>query len=93
MAQFPNVPTLKEIYGIDMLTFFTLAGPKGLPPHVVDTIHKAFKKAVEDPDCIKVAQKLAIPLVDRGPEDVTKHVHEIFNIQSELIKKLGLQKE
>lgn len=93
MAQFPNVPTLKELYGIDMLTFFTLAGPKGLPINVVTTIYEAFKKAVEDPDCIKVAQKLAIPLVNRGPEEITKYVHETFDLQSDLIKKLGLRTE
>jgi tripartite-type tricarboxylate transporter receptor subunit TctC len=90
MARFPDVPTLMEIYGMDVPSFSSMGGPKGLPPHVVDTIHKAFKKAMEDPDFINMAKKYDTPIIYRGPEDVTKEVHKVFNIIADIVKELGL---
>jgi tripartite-type tricarboxylate transporter receptor subunit TctC len=91
MAEFPNTPTLMELYGIDVPTFTGLGGPKGLPPHVVDTLHKAFKKAMEDPGFIETAKKFSSPIVYLGPEDLTKEVHRTFYIIADIVKKLGLQ--
>lgn len=91
MAEFPNVPTLMEVYGIDVPTFNAIGGPKGLPPHVVDTLHKAFKKAMEDPDFIQAAKKFSSPIIYLGPEDLTKEVHRTFYSIADIVKKLGLQ--
>jgi tripartite-type tricarboxylate transporter receptor subunit TctC len=93
MAQFPNIPTLMELYGINMPGFSTIGGPKGLPPHVVDTLHRAFKKSMEDPDFIETAKKFYIPIVYRGPEDLTEYIHKSFDMLADVIKKLGLRKE
>jgi tripartite-type tricarboxylate transporter receptor subunit TctC len=93
MARFPNIPALMEIYGIDVPGFGTIGGPKGLPPHVVDTIHKAFKEALKEQDFIKMAEKFLLPIVYRGSEDITEYIHKSFEMQAEVIKKLGLRKE
>jgi len=89
-ARFPNIPTLMELYGIDVPTFNGIGGPQGLPPHVVDTLHKAFKKAMEDPDFIKTSEKFATAIFYRGPEDLTKEVHRTFDIIADIVKELGL---
>jgi tripartite-type tricarboxylate transporter receptor subunit TctC len=73
--------------------FSTIGGPKGLPPHVVDTLHRAFKKSMEDPDFIKTAEKFATPLVYRNPEEMTKYVHDFFAELGPVVKQLGLRKE
>jgi tripartite-type tricarboxylate transporter receptor subunit TctC len=91
MAEFPNTPTLMELYGIDVPTFNALGGPKGLSPHVVDTLHKTFKKAMEDPDFIQTAKKFSSPVIYLGPEDLTKEVQRTFYSIADIIKKLGLQ--
>ncbi len=90
MAEFPNVPTLMELYGIDVPTFTGFGGPKGLPPHVVETLHNAFKKAMDDPDFIQTAKKFSAPIIYRGPEELTKEVHRTFYYIADMIKKLGL---
>ena len=93
MAQFPNIPTLMELYGVNMPGFSTIGGPKGLPPHVVDTLHKAFKKSMEDPDFIETAKKFYIPIVYRGPDELNEYINKSFNMLAEVINKMGLRKE
>jgi tripartite-type tricarboxylate transporter receptor subunit TctC len=80
-----------ELYGIDVPTFNAIGGPKGLTPHVVDTLHRAFKKAMEDPNFIQTSKKFSSPIIYLGPEDLTKEVHRTFNSIADIVKKLGLQ--
>jgi tripartite-type tricarboxylate transporter receptor subunit TctC len=91
MAAFPKVPTLMELYGIDVPTFNAIGGPKGLSPHVVDTLHKAFRQALEDRDFIEAAKKFSCPVIYLGPEDLTKEVNRTFYSIADIVKKLGLQ--
>lgn len=51
----PDVPTLKES-GIDvvMTQWYGLAAPAGTPREVVDTIGRAVKEAMKDPEVLKV---------------------------------------
>ena len=51
----PDVPTLKEL-GIDvvMTQWYGLAAPAGTPKDVVDHISEAVKKAMKDPELLKV---------------------------------------
>jgi tripartite-type tricarboxylate transporter receptor subunit TctC len=51
----PNVPTLKEA-GIDvvMTQWYGLAAPAGTPKPVLDTLSAAVKKALQDPELLKV---------------------------------------
>lgn len=93
MAQFPDIPTLMELYGINMPGFTVIAGPKGLPPHVVDTLHKVFKETLEDPAVIELSKKYGYPIIYRGPEDITKEIHAFFDTLTPVIKTLKLRKE
>jgi len=93
IPQYPNVPALMESYGIGMPSFPAVGGPKGIPPHIVDIFHQAFKKAQEDPEFIKTAEKFVTPLVYRGPEEITKYVHDFFAELGPVVKQLGLRKE
>jgi len=55
LAAFPDVPTLKES-GIDvvMTQWYGLAAPKGTPNDVVETLVRAVKAAMQDPELLKV---------------------------------------
>jgi len=91
MAAFPKIPTLMELYGIDVPTFNALGGPKGMPPHAVDILHKAFKKAMDDPAFLEMAKKVSSPVIYRGPEEITKEVDRTFRVIADIVKKTGLQ--
>ncbi len=95
MTNFPNVPTLLELgYKITVVpSLISIVGPKGLSPHVVDTLHGAFRKAMDDPDFIKVSNQVDQPPLYRSPQDLEKHLVQINEEVGTLIRNLGLRKE
>jgi tripartite-type tricarboxylate transporter receptor subunit TctC len=49
-ATLPDVPTVAEtVPGYEASAWFGMAGPKGLPPEVVETLNKAINAAITDP--------------------------------------------
>lgn len=94
MVDFPKVPTLLELgYDIVAPSLISIVGPKGLPPQIVETLHQAFKKAMEDPDFIKISRQLDQPALYRGPQELAKHLEEMNESVGTLIRSLGLRKE
>ncbi len=94
MADFPNVPTLQELgYDIAAASLISIVGPKGLSPQIVETLHGAFKKAMEDPDFIKVSKQVDQPPLYRGPDDLAKHLVKMNEEVGGLINSLGLREE
>ena len=55
----PSVPTLKES-GVDIVVTapYGLAGPKGMDPKVVKTLHDAFRKGMADPTFTATLERL-----------------------------------
>jgi tripartite-type tricarboxylate transporter receptor subunit TctC len=95
MTNFPDVPTLLELgYNITAAPdFMALVGPKGLSPQVVETLHQAFQKSMEDPNFIRIGNQVDQPPFYRGPQEFQKHLVELDEILGPLIKKLGLRKD
>jgi tripartite-type tricarboxylate transporter receptor subunit TctC len=94
MIDHPNAPTLLELgYKMPIPSLIAIIGPKGLPPQVVDTLHGAFKKAMDDPDFIKISNQVDQPIVYRGPQDLGKHLVQMNEEIETIIRKLGLRKE
>ncbi len=93
MESFPKVPTLLDLgYPITAASLICIVGPKGLPAHVVDTLHQAFKKSLEDPDFIKMGRQLDQPMIYRGPADLAKHLVQMNQEVGSLNQSLGLRK-
>lgn len=94
MIDFPNVPTLLELgFGISAPSLISIAGPKGISAQIVETLHGAFKKAMEDPDFLKVSRQLDQPPIYRSPEDLGKHLVKMNEEMGGLIQSLGLREE
>lgn len=94
MADFPNAPTLLELgYKITAPSIISIIGPKGLAPQVVDTLHAAFRKAMDDPDFIKAGNQADQPVLYRGPQDLGRHLVQMNEEVGTLIRNLGLRKE
>ena len=94
MIDFPNVPTLLELgYNIIAPSLICVVGPKGLSPQIVEILHGAFKKAMEDPDFIKMGRQLDQPVIYRGPQELGKHLVDMNEEVGSLIGSLGLRKE
>ena len=89
--RWPSVPTANDL-GLDMVynSPYGIAGPKGLEPKVVKTLHDGFKKALEDPEDLKVLDQLDQELWYRSSEDYAKYARETFQKERALIERLGL---
>jgi len=94
MIDFPNVPTLLDLgYGISGASLISIAGPKGISPQIVEILHGAFKKAMEDPDFLKASRQLDQPIIYRSPEDLGKHLGKMNEEVGALVRSLGLREE
>ena len=72
-----NIRTVGEMgYESAYLDFiFMLSGPKGMPKDVVDTLSAAIKKAIKEPELIKLYKgKFSFDIVFRSPEETEKYV-------------------
>ena len=92
--KWPDVPTLKELgYGIVASSPFGIAGPKGMDPKVVKTLHDGFKKAMDEPSFRKVLDDFYMVPFYKNSEEYTKYAQELFHEEKENAEVLGLKKQ
>jgi tripartite-type tricarboxylate transporter receptor subunit TctC len=90
-ARWPQVPTLKELgWGIVATSPYGLAGPRGLPPAVVQTLHRAFKTAMHDPAHIAELAKYDQELAYLGPQDYARAMREAYQTERRVAERMGL---
>jgi tripartite-type tricarboxylate transporter receptor subunit TctC len=86
-----TVPTAKELgLGVVSTSPYGIVGPRGMDAKVVRTLHDAFKKAVDDPDHIKMLDQLDQEVWYLSSEDYARYAGETFQKERALIEKLGL---
>ena len=92
-ARYPQVPTLRES-GYDLVSPgpIGLIGPKGLPKPMVQRLHDAFKKAMDDPEFLAVMKSFDMNTLYLNTEDYEKFVREDSARIQKLVQKLGLNK-
>ncbi|WP_134700796.1 tripartite tricarboxylate transporter substrate binding protein [Ammoniphilus sp. YIM 78166] len=83
VAQFPDVPTIKEAVGADV-EFYSLrgiAGPKGLDPQIVEKLQTAFENAMKNPEHVQKMSDLGLAIDGTKGEEylqVLKHEEAIM---------------
>jgi tripartite-type tricarboxylate transporter receptor subunit TctC len=92
--QWPTAPTLKELgYPLVLDSPFGLAGPKGMDPAVVKTLHDAFKAALEDPGVIETLAKYDMFPRYEDTATYTATVARLFKEETAVLASLGLLKK
>ncbi len=88
---FPEVPTLREC-GFDIVQTapYGFAGPRGLAPEVVRTLHDAFRAALQDPAHLAAVEAGAMQVEYLGPEDYAASVARTLAENRALLGRLGL---
>ena len=90
----PDVPTLKELgYPFVFDSPFGIAGPKGMDPKIVQTLHDAFKKAIEDPGVIATLERYDMVPRYMNTPDYEKAVQGVIAQESAALAKIGLLKK
>ena len=91
IQRWPNVPTAKDLgYNVVATSPYGLAGPKGMDPAVIRTLHDAFKKAMEDPKHLELLAQLNQAPWYKAPEDYRAWAQATFAKDKALIERLGL---
>jgi tripartite-type tricarboxylate transporter receptor subunit TctC len=86
-----NAPTAKELgYDVVYPSPYGIAGPKGMDPKVVKTLHDAFKKAMDDPEHTKILQQLDQIYWYKSPEEYAKWAAETWVTERANVERLGL---
>ena len=76
-ARLPDVPSLREIVpGLDMVTWFGIVGPPGMPTEVVTWLHREISRALRDPQVADVLTKAGYEIVGNAPADLANLIRE-----------------
>ena len=86
---FPDIPTCKE-QGVNfaMGQWRGLAAPKGTPPDVIQKLHDAFKKGMDDPVFKKNAKDMAVNLEYMSSSDLGKTMAADHEFYGKLVKEI-----
>ncbi|MBC7215204.1 MAG: tripartite tricarboxylate transporter substrate binding protein BugE [Burkholderiaceae bacterium] len=95
LAALPDVPTFKEVglEPVNRMAFYGIVGPKGLPKDVVDKIHAATRKALEDPAVRKRIEDTGSIIVGNTPEQFAEQIRAEYEVYKRVVaqQKLSLE--
>ncbi len=86
-----GAPTAKEL-GYDVVSYspYGIVGPRGMDPKVVKILHDAFRKAMDDPENMKMLQTLDQVYWYRSSADYAKWAADQYVSERALIERLDL---
>lgn len=89
-----DAPTLKELgYPFVFDSPFGLAGPKGMDPKIVQILHDAFKKSLEDPATIAALERYDMVPSYKNTADYNAFVKQVIEQETAALSKIGLLKK
>jgi tripartite-type tricarboxylate transporter receptor subunit TctC len=94
-ALFPDVPTIAEAGFPNpnpILDWRGLAAPKGVPAEQMQILVNGFKKCFDDPDFVKLADELGLPLTYEDPQGFEKFLQGMEETLVPALKSVGLYK-
>ena len=95
LAQFPNVPTFKEV-GLEpanRMAFYGIYGPKGLSKEVVDKINAAVRKVLEDPVVKKRIEDTGSLVIGNTPEQFGAQIKAEYEVYKKVVDSAKLRLE
>jgi tripartite-type tricarboxylate transporter receptor subunit TctC len=89
--RWPNVPTLDELgYKTVSDSPFGVCGPKGMDPAVVETLHEAFRRTLNDPAVLAAFDKYDQSVIYMNTSQYTRFARETFAAEKATIERLGM---
>ncbi len=92
LSQLPNTPTFKEVglEPVNRMAYYGILGPKHLPRDVVDKIHAATIKVLEDPAVRKRIEDTGSLIVANTPEQFGAQIKAEFDIYKRVVQQQKL---
>jgi tripartite-type tricarboxylate transporter receptor subunit TctC len=90
----PDVPAIGEIVkGYEASVWYGIAGPKGVPPKIVETLNKAVAAALADPKMKTRFAELGATPMPMSPAEFGKLVADETEKWAVVVKSAGLSVE
>jgi tripartite-type tricarboxylate transporter receptor subunit TctC len=88
-AEFPDVPTLKDLgYSVPIPYFVGLGAPKGVPEPIMKKLEEAFTKASKDPEFSSGMKTIGLPAYYRNRKDFSAFIALSFEQMGKSIQEL-----
>ncbi|MDB5859800.1 MAG: tctC [Ramlibacter sp.] len=93
LKELPNVPTFKEVglEPVNRLAYYGIVGPKGLPKDVVDKVHAAVVKALQDPAVRKRIEETGSIVIGNSPDQFAAQIKAEFDVYKGVVDKAKLK--
>lgn len=92
--RWPQVPTLDELgYKTVSDSPFGVCGPRGMDPALVQTLHDAFKRTLDDQTVLASFNRYDQTVIYMNTEDYTRFARDTFEAERATIERLGLAKK
>jgi tripartite-type tricarboxylate transporter receptor subunit TctC len=95
LPQLPTIPTFKELglEPVNRMAFYGIYGPKGLPREVVDKVHDAVKKMLDDPAVKKRIDETGSLVIGNTPEQFAEQIKAEFEVYRRVVAEQNLKLE
>lgn len=79
LAALPNVPTFKEVglEAVNRMAYYGLLAPKGTPPDIVNKVHAAAMKALQEPAVRKRIEDTGSLVIGNTPAQFTDQIKAV----------------
>lgn len=91
----PNVPTFADVGlpAMNRMAFYGIYGPKGLPRDIVEAVHRAVKKTMDDPLIRKRIEDTGSIIIGNTPEEFAKQIAAEFETYKKVVAEQNLKPE
>ncbi len=95
LSQLPNVPTFKEmgLEPVNRMAYYGILGPKGLPADVVQKVHAAAVKALQDPAVKKRIEDTGSIVIANTPDQFAKQMADELAVYKKVVDSQKLKIE
>jgi tripartite-type tricarboxylate transporter receptor subunit TctC len=95
LSALPNVPTFKEVglEPVNRMAYYGIYGPKGLPGEVIEKVHGAMMKTLQDPAVRKRIEDTGSIVIANKPEEFAAQIKAELTVYQEVVARQKLQLE
>ena len=92
LAVLPDVPTFKEVglEPVNRMAYYGLLAPKGTPKDIVDKVHAAAVKTLQDPAVRKRIEDTGSLIIGNTPAEFAAQIAAEFNVYKDVVAKQKL---
>ena len=93
LKELPNVPTFKEVglEPVNRMAYYGILGPKGLPKEVVDKVHAAAAKALQEPAVRKRIEETGSIIIGNTPDQFSQQIKAEFEVYKKVVDAAKLK--